>query len=103
MLVRCNGSVKFSRSGSVPVQENWTAADITVPANSDVEWAASYGEWRAGRFAYQNPAVLSGVGSPAGIVSAAPGSTYQNLNGGVGASFWVKQTGTAASGWVAVA
>lgn len=46
---------------------------------------------------------LIGRGSPAGSVSAPPGSSYRNLNGGVGATFWIKQTGTGASGWTAVA
>ena len=44
-----------------------------------------------------------GRGSPAGLVSAAPGSDYRNLNGGAGATYWVKQTGTGSSGWFAVA
>ena len=52
LRVRCNGSVLFSRAGSVPLQENWTAADITVPANADVEWRAAYGMWRAAVFAH---------------------------------------------------
>jgi hypothetical protein len=46
---------------------------------------------------------LIGRGSPAGIVTAAPGSSFRNLNGGVGATYWVKQTATDATGWVAVA
>ncbi len=43
-----------------------------------------------------------GRGSPQGVVSAPPGSTYNNLNGGVGTSFYVKQSGTANTGWFAV-
>jgi hypothetical protein len=44
-----------------------------------------------------------GRGSPSGVVAATPGSDYRNLNGGVGVTYWVKQTGTGSSGWFAVA
>lgn len=44
-----------------------------------------------------------GRGSPAGVVTAAPGSDYRNLNGGPGSSFWIKQSGNDATGWIAVA
>jgi len=46
---------------------------------------------------------LIGRGSPLNIVSAPAGSTFRNLNGGVGGTFWVKQSGTGAANWVAVA
>lgn len=46
---------------------------------------------------------LIGRGSPLGSVSAPPGSSYRNLNGGAGATFWVKQAATDSSGWVAIA
>lgn len=44
-----------------------------------------------------------GRGAPSGMVTAPPGSDYRNLNGGVGTTFWLKQVGTDANGWVAVA
>jgi hypothetical protein len=44
-----------------------------------------------------------GRGAPTGQLSAAPGSDYRNLNGGVGSTFWIKQSGTDTSGWIAVA
>lgn len=47
--------------------------------------------------------IVSGSGSPSGVVSAPPGSLYINSAGGAGATFWVKQTGTGNSGWSAVA
>ncbi len=143
LLVRCNTAVRFTRAGSNPLQENWTAADLDVPANADVEWAASWGMWRAGRFAladflatdgsggallHSNSGAdvilrpggaghirlssdseatgalsLIGRGSPLNVVAAPPGSDYRNLNGGAGASFWIKQTGTGSTGWIAVA
>lgn len=46
---------------------------------------------------------LIGRGSPAGSVSAPPGSSYRNLNGGVGVTYWIKQSATDSTGWTAVA
>lgn len=40
---------------------------------------------------------LSGVGSPQGVVTASPGTTYLQTDTG---SFWAKQTGTDANGWI---
>jgi hypothetical protein len=48
--VRCNVSVRFARSGSSPVQENWTGTDITVAANADIEWTGTFNTWRASFF-----------------------------------------------------
>jgi hypothetical protein len=44
-----------------------------------------------------------GRGSPAGVVSAPPGSDYRNLNGGAGSTYWIKQSGSGSSGWAAIA
>jgi len=59
------------------------------------------------RFSTQgNPAGCTtaiGQGTPEGVVSATPGSDYRNLTGGAGSTFWIKQSGTDATGWVAVA
>lgn len=142
LRVRCNVPVKFFRSGSNPVQENWTATDITVAANADIEWIGTFNTWRAAFFSsadYINPdgtggaslhsnnnadiqlhaggtgrvrittdaestgaLELVGRGSPQSVITAPPGSTFRNLNGGVGSSFYVKQTGTGSSGWAAI-
>jgi hypothetical protein len=45
----------------------------------------------------------TGHGSPAGIVTAPPGSDYRNLDGGIGQTLWIKRTGTDSSGWFAIA
>lgn len=49
------------------------------------------------------PAVLDGIGSgtPEGVVAAPIGSTWRRTNGGAGTSFYVKETGTGTTGWVA--
>lgn len=44
-----------------------------------------------------------GSGPPTGVVSAPPGSDYRNLTGAAGSIFWVKQSGTGATGWIAIA
>ncbi len=44
-----------------------------------------------------------GHGSPQNVVTAPPGSDYRNLDGGVGATLWIKQTGTGTAGWAAIA
>ncbi len=45
---------------------------------------------------------LMGRGSPEAVVSAPPGSSFRNLDGGVGSTFWVKQSGTTNTGWAAI-
>jgi len=142
MRVRCNTAVHFYRSGSSPVQENWTGTDITAAINSDVEWSGVFNTWRASFFSSANylaPDALGGAAltsfnngdvqlhpagtghlrlvtdaeatgayemigrnTPQGAVTAPPGSTFRNLNGGVGSTFYVKQTGTGNTGWAAI-
>jgi hypothetical protein len=41
-----------------------------------------------------------GSGSPEGVLTASPGSTYRNSSGGAGTSFYVKESGTGNTGWV---
>lgn len=106
LRVRCNVPVVFSRGGSSPAQENWTLNDLTVPTNGDIDWVGTWGTWRAVR---ATPAALAGCvgatghGSPEGAVTAPPGSDYRNLDGGVGATLWVKRAGVGPTGWFAVA
>ena len=45
--------------------------------------------------------IFTGEGAPEGKVAAAPGSLYVNLNGGAGATLWVKEAGKGKSGWAA--
>lgn len=42
-----------------------------------------------------------GTGSPEGVVTAVVGSTYRRLDGGAGTSFYIKESGTGNTGWVA--
>jgi hypothetical protein len=43
----------------------------------------------------------SGTGSPEGVVAAPVGSTWQRSDGTAGACFYVKESGTGNTGWVA--
>ncbi len=45
--IACNTATTFARSGSVPFQENWTLAPMTVPANATVSFTGTFGSWRA--------------------------------------------------------
>jgi hypothetical protein len=47
--VHCNVPVTFARVGSNPLQENWTLADLAVPAFGEVDWTVTFGTWRAAR------------------------------------------------------
>jgi hypothetical protein len=119
LAVRCDAAVRFAATGASPAQENWTGADLDVPALAEVEWIAAGGAWRAARLpasgmlagavrhvdAGEPTGCTSGVGrgSPEGVVAAPPGSDWRNLDGGAGGTLWVKQSGTGTTGWVAVA
>ncbi len=46
--------------------------------------------------------LLSGNGSPEGVVTSLPGKLYLNKLGGAGVTLWKKETGTGDTGWVAV-
>ena len=42
-----------------------------------------------------------GSGSPEGVVTAPVGAVYHRTNGGAGTSFYVKESGSGNTGWVA--
>ena len=44
---------------------------------------------------------LSGSGTPEGVITAPVGATYHRTDGGAGTSFYVKESGTSNTGWVA--
>jgi hypothetical protein len=47
------------------------------------------------------PTWSSGVGTPEGYLVAPPGSIYTNTEGGTGKTFYVKETGSGNTGWIA--
>lgn len=42
-----------------------------------------------------------GYGSPENVITASVGSTYRRLDGGASTSLYVKESGSASTGWVA--
>lgn len=46
------------------------------------------------------PLVLTGTGSPEGVVTAPVGSVFHRTDGGAGTSLYIKESGTGATGWV---
>ena len=63
LRLHCNGAVRFRRVGSQPFQDNWTGADITVPAASTVEWIGAWGGWQAAQFPPADYLAPAGDGS----------------------------------------
>lgn len=48
-----------------------------------------------------SPTDYSGSGSPEGVVTAIVGSTYRRTNGGASTTFYIKESGSGNTGWVA--
>jgi len=70
------------------------ASGVVDPGAGNI--AAS--EYRAGASAVK---WVTGTGSPEGVVTAPIGSFYSRTNGGAGTSFYVKESGSGNTGWVA--
>ena len=76
----------------------------TSQSNS-LDLGASNARWRRAYVTtmdYGNGVIdTAGTGTPEGNVSASRGSTYRRRDGGAGTSFYVKESGTGNTGWVA--
>ena len=61
------------------------------------------GQWTAGRWTWgtSGPVDTWGTGTPEGSVTAPVGSTYRRSDGTAGTCFYVKESGTGNTGWVA--
>jgi len=55
----------------------------------------------AAAIALNGASIISGAGSPEGVVTAAPGSLYLNNQGTTGQTLWLKETGSGNTGWMA--
>jgi hypothetical protein len=82
--------------------------DVTTSGSSGVEVNLQFGDYNVrglrltgGNTLSAAPSTLAGYGTPEGAVTATPGSTFQRLNGGAGTGFYVKESGTGNTGWVA--
>ena len=51
LRIHCNSATRFDRAAATPALDNWTRANLTVPAGSSVDWAVTWGNWRATGFA----------------------------------------------------
>ena len=52
--------------------------------------------------AFNDQIMLTGSGSPEGVVTASPTRLYMDTSGTAGSILYVKQTGTADTGWILV-
>lgn len=46
--------------------------------------------------------IISGTGSPEGVVTANPKKLYMDESGSAGSILYIKKTGTGATGWILV-
>lgn len=92
-------SLGDTATAAVMIKRNGTTVEARKGDDSD------YGEFGAAKYFYGDKAnnVFDGFGSgtPEGVVAAAVGSTYRRTDGGAGTSFYVKESGTGNTGWVA--
>ena len=88
------GNVNLALGNSViPSGTDWSIYNVSTRQNlmgGPVVWGTSTG-----------PQELFGTGSPEGVKTAPVGSTYRRADGGAGTSFYVKESGTGNTGWVA--
>lgn len=85
-----------------------TGVSLTKPASQTYIEArdgnnSNYVPFIAIRFCYSGTTVcdFAGSGSPESVLSASVGSTYRRTDGGSGTTFYVKESGTGNTGWVA--
>ncbi len=114
--VPANATVAFTatfgswRADSVPLADYFALpGDGSLVVHTSGNGDLTFRPAAAGciRFASDsNPAgylATTGHGSPDGVVTAPPGSDYRNLDGGAGATLWIKRVGVDSHGWFAVA
>lgn len=99
MAVFGTGNIQFS-GGTISIPS--TIFPATDNANTSGTSALRYSATYSVKNMYN--ATLGdffGVGSPEGVLTAAIGSTYRRSDGGAATSFYVKESGTGNTGWVA--
>jgi hypothetical protein len=102
----CAASERFVRGGVTVIDNgnNHFGANATFTATvtgnkgqfTDTAWATNgflYGTTRL--------QLVSGSGSPEGVVAAPVGSLYSRTDGGAGTTLYVKESGSANTGWIA--
>lgn len=89
---------RVSGGGTLQVMNNAgsvSVLNVTDTGNLQLPVSGAYIEYQTGQ------RDLAGSGTPEGVVTAPVGSTYRRTNGGAGTSFYVKESGTGNTGWVA--
>ena len=76
-----NGSLQFNRIAG--------SGGFTIPGNG------------AAPLFLTNTKVMSGTGSPEGVIAAPVGSLWLRTNGGANTTLYIKETGTGTTGWAA--
>ena len=79
--------------GTTPAAGTW---NIFSQSTRESVW---YGRHRF--VSSTGPILAFGTGSPEGAIAAPVGSMYGRTDGGAGTSFYVKESGTGNTGWVA--
>lgn len=93
-----NGALLIGNTGT-RIQATGTTAYLSAD-NLQLRNIANTGTARM-QLGAGGPFVLAGTGTPEGAVAAGVGSIYLRSDGGVGTSFYVKETGTSYTGWAA--
>ena len=95
-----NMNYLYGASGSIYASNNFspiTEANLSVGTAANT-WAATYSK------KYMYSATVGdffGAGSPEGSLAAGIGSTYRRSDGSTGTCFYIKETGTGNTGWIA--
>lgn len=108
MLTQDAGAIQFSTNNTARWEVDSTG-QLRPAANLGYEFGASTRRiaqvWgyqiNLGATSTDGVIILSGAGSPEGAVTANVGSLFLRNNGGAGTTFYVKESGTGNTGWVA--
>ena len=73
---------------------------VGTPIAGDAVTSPWWMRWFSALASHAN-LVVSGSGSPEGVVVAPPGRLYLDEDGGAGVTLYVKESGTSSTGWVA--
>lgn len=94
--------IEAIEGGSWIVQQFQRAFDaITAVWQVEHNADGSHGVVRFGD-ARTGPLDMIGTGSPEGVITAPVGSLYRRTDGGASTTLYIKESGTAATGWRAV-
>lgn len=91
----------YSGTNALGLETAWINGDGTFWSAHQM-YAAQGPRWWTADGSFRDRGLFVGMGSPEGIVAAAPGSLFSNTQGGVNQTLWAKRTGSDAFGWYPV-